>query len=184
MFLDSVCTAVSKHHHAKLGPYNTAVLITFLDTLHGILMPAEQSGRPEQLRCVVIWDNKSFHQAALFRNWFIDHPQFIVLNLPLYSPFLNTAEEVFLAWRWKEYDCHPLICVPFLQAIDACGEVDVGAFGGWIRYPSMFFPRYNQGEHKKKCIAFVFIYIYLSIYTIFYSWLQCGTKNAKGINLF
>ncbi|KAJ8342595.1 hypothetical protein SKAU_G00325230 [Synaphobranchus kaupii] len=38
------------HHHANLGPYNTARLITFLDTLHGILIPAEQRGGPEQPR--------------------------------------------------------------------------------------------------------------------------------------
>eukprot|EP00063_Salmo_salar_P045229 XP_014020064.1 PREDICTED: uncharacterized protein LOC106581979 [Salmo salar] len=94
----TMCAAVSQqgilHHHANLGPYNTALLITFLDTLHGILIPAEQRGGPEQPRYVVIWDNVSFHWAALVRNWFIDHPQFIVLYLPPYSPFLNPIEEL------------------------------------------------------------------------------------------
>ena len=63
------CAAVSQqgvlHPHAKLCPYNTALLITFLDTLHGILIPAELRGGPEQPRYVVIWDNVSFHRAAL-----------------------------------------------------------------------------------------------------------------------
>ncbi|XP_041118603.1 uncharacterized protein LOC121322555 [Polyodon spathula] len=142
----TMCTAVSQqgvlHHHANLGPYNTALLITFLDTLHGILIPAEQKGGPEQPRYVVICDNVSFHRAALVRNWFIDHPQFIVLYLPPYFPFLNPIEEFFSAWRWKVYDHHPLPCMPLLQAMeDACGEVDVGAFGGWIRHSRRFFPR-------------------------------------------
>eukprot|EP00064_Thunnus_orientalis_P010976 superscaffoldBa00001538_g11006 len=41
-----MCTAVSQqgilHHHANLSSYNT-----FLDTLYGILIPAEQRGGPE-----------------------------------------------------------------------------------------------------------------------------------------
>ncbi|XP_029571765.1 uncharacterized protein LOC115163746 [Salmo trutta] len=130
------------HHHANLGPYNTALLITFLDTLHGILIPAEQRGGPEQPRYVVIWDNVSFHRAALVCNWFIDHPDCIVLYLPPYSPFLNPIEEFFSAWRWKAYDRHPLARMPLLQTMeDACGEVDVGAFGGWIRHSRRFFPQ-------------------------------------------
>ena len=88
-----MCTAVRQpgvlHHHANLDPYNTALLVTFMDTLHRILIPAEQRGGPEQLRYAVIWYNLSFHRAALGRNWFIDLPQLIVLCLPPYSPFLN-----------------------------------------------------------------------------------------------
>ncbi|XP_041102761.1 uncharacterized protein LOC121314041 [Polyodon spathula] len=142
----TMCAAISQqgilHHHTNLGPYNTTLLITFLDTLHGILIPAEQTGGPEQPRYVVIWDNVSFHRAALVRNWFIDHPQFIVLYLPPYSPFLHPTEEFFSARRWKVHDCHPLPCMPLLQAMeDACGEVDVEAFGGWIRHSRRFFPR-------------------------------------------
>ncbi len=37
----NMCAAISKngvvHHHATLGPYNTAHIITFLDTLHDML---------------------------------------------------------------------------------------------------------------------------------------------------
>nr|XP_024657137.1 mitogen-activated protein kinase kinase kinase kinase 5 [Maylandia zebra] len=36
-----------------------------------------------------------------------DHPSFMALNLPPYSPFLNPIEEFFSAWRWKVYDHHP-----------------------------------------------------------------------------
>lgn len=85
------------HHHANLGPYNTAILITFLDTLHDILIPTEQRGGPEQPRYVAIWDNVSFHRAAMVHIWFIDHPQFIVLYLRPYSPFLNPIEEFLSA---------------------------------------------------------------------------------------
>ncbi|XP_066545881.1 uncharacterized protein LOC136712949 isoform X2 [Amia ocellicauda] len=63
----TMCAAVL-HHHANLGPYNTAFLITVLDTLHRILIPAEQRGGPEQPKFV------SFHRDALVRNWFMDHP--------------------------------------------------------------------------------------------------------------
>ncbi|XP_038141857.1 uncharacterized protein LOC119784069 [Cyprinodon tularosa] len=65
----TMCAAMTHHgiihHHATLGPYNTAHLITFLDTLHNTLIPPDQIDGPEQLRYVVIWDNVSFHRAAL-----------------------------------------------------------------------------------------------------------------------
>jgi hypothetical protein len=91
----SPCAAVSQqgvlHHHANLGPYITALLITILDTLHGILIPAEQRGGLEQ----TTWDNVSFQRATLVRNWVINHPQCIVLYLPPYPPFLNPIELFF-----------------------------------------------------------------------------------------
>nr|XP_054586935.1 uncharacterized protein LOC129152497 [Nothobranchius furzeri] len=46
------------HHHATLGPYNSAHLITFLDTLHNTLIPPDQVDGPEQPRYVVIRDNR------------------------------------------------------------------------------------------------------------------------------
>nr|XP_054598092.1 uncharacterized protein LOC129163732 [Nothobranchius furzeri] len=36
------------HHHATLGPYNSAHLITFLDTLHNTLIPPDQVDGPEE----------------------------------------------------------------------------------------------------------------------------------------
>lgn len=68
------------HHHAILGPYNTAHNITFLDTLHNTLMPNDQG--PEQPMCIIIWDNVSFHQTAVVNNWFTGHLLFMALNLP------------------------------------------------------------------------------------------------------
>lgn len=48
----TMCAAISQngvvHHHATLGPYNTAHIITFLDTLHDILTNVQ----PEQTRYV------------------------------------------------------------------------------------------------------------------------------------
>ncbi len=47
----TMCAAISQngvvHHHATLGPYNTAHIITFLDTLHDMLTNVQ---RPEQTR--------------------------------------------------------------------------------------------------------------------------------------
>ena len=84
----TMCAAITHHgvihHHATLGPYNTAHLITFLDTLHNTLIPPDQIDGPEQLRYVVIWDNVSFHRAALVHNWFIPG-SLVSLHTPLSS---------------------------------------------------------------------------------------------------
>ncbi|XP_039672067.1 insertion element IS630 uncharacterized 39 kDa protein-like [Perca fluviatilis] len=142
----TMCAAITHqgviHHHATLGPYNTAHLITFLDTLHHTLIPPDQVDGPEQLRYVVIWDNVSFHRAALVHNWFTAHPRFLVLYLPPYSPFLNPIEEFFSAWRWKVYDRNPQTRIPLLQAMeDACGDIAADAFHGWNRHARRYFPR-------------------------------------------
>ncbi len=122
----TMCAAIT--HHGVMGPYNTAHLITFLDTLHNTLIPPDQVDGPEQLRYVVIWDNISFHRAALVRNWFTAHPCFLVVYLPPYSPFLNTIEDFFSAWRWKVCDRNPQTRIPFLQAMeDACGDIAADA---------------------------------------------------------
>lgn len=88
----SFCATVSfrglLYHHAKLGPYNTQHIISFLDALHNIAV----QDRPEQPRFVVVWDNVSFHRAALVRTCFTNHNQFEVVYLPPYSPFLNPIE--------------------------------------------------------------------------------------------
>ncbi|KAL0154437.1 hypothetical protein M9458_050259 [Cirrhinus mrigala] len=139
----TMCAAISQngvvHHHATLGPYNTAHIITFLDTLHDMLTNVQ---RPEQTRYVIIWDNVSFHRAALVRNLFTDHPLFTVLNLPPYSPFLNPVEEFFSAWRWKVYDRHPHQRIALLQAMEeACGDIDQASCQAWIRHSRRYFPR-------------------------------------------
>ncbi len=142
----TMCAAITHHgvihHHATLGPYNTAHLITFLDTLHNTLIPPDQVDGPEQLRYIVIWDNVSFHWAALVRNWFTAHPRFLVVYLPPYSPFLNPIEEFFSAWRWKVDARNPQTRIPLLQAMeDACGDIAADAFHGWNRHARRYFPR-------------------------------------------
>ncbi|XP_067220523.1 uncharacterized protein [Chanodichthys erythropterus] len=56
---------------------------------------------------VVVWDNVQFHHSALVREWFENHPQFRMVFLPPYSPFLNPIEEFFSSWRWKVHDRNP-----------------------------------------------------------------------------
>nr|XP_029480639.1 uncharacterized protein LOC115103815 [Oncorhynchus nerka] len=98
----TMCAAVGQqgvpHHHANLGPYNTALLITFLDTLHGILIPDEQRGGPEQL---------------------VDRPPTIYCPIPpTIFPIPKPNWRDFLAWRRKVYDRHPLTRMPLLQAME------------------------------------------------------------------
>ncbi|XP_048064645.1 uncharacterized protein LOC125279239 [Megalobrama amblycephala] len=117
---------------------NTGHILTFLDAIHTMLVPD-----PDQVpaRFVVIWDNVSFHRAVLVQNWFATHPQFVVLYLPPYSPFLNPIEEFFSAWRWKVYDRQPFARMPLLQAMeDACGDIEVASVQGWIRHARRYFP--------------------------------------------
>ncbi|KAL3973649.1 receptor-type tyrosine-protein phosphatase U [Sarotherodon galilaeus] len=71
----TLCAAISLrgllHHHAKLGPYNSQHILTFLDALHNIVV----QNRPDQPRFVEIWDNVSFHRAALVQAWVSNHNQ-------------------------------------------------------------------------------------------------------------
>ena len=77
--------AVTLHHNSILGPYNTTLIICFLNTLHD----TEVQDRSEQPQFVVFWGNVSFYWAALVRDWFINHNRFIALNLPPYTPFFR-----------------------------------------------------------------------------------------------
>ena len=141
----TLCAAINHHgilhHHSILGPYNTARLLTFLDTLHNTVIPPDQPDNAEQPRYVVIWDNVSFHRATLVRTWFTNHPRFLALPLPPYSPFLNAIEEFFSAWRWKVYARNPQAQIPLIQAMEeACGDIAPEAFQGWIRHTRRYFP--------------------------------------------
>ncbi|XP_060799027.1 uncharacterized protein LOC132900766 isoform X2 [Neoarius graeffei] len=138
----TLCAAISLrgllHHHCKIGAYNAQNIIAFLDALHFTVV----QDRPDQPRFVVIWDNVSFHRAALVRDWFDNHNLFDVMYLPPYSPFLNPIEEFFSAWRWRVYDHQPHARVPLLQAMNqACGDIDVQAIQAWIRHSRAYFPR-------------------------------------------
>lgn len=138
----TLCAAISfrglLHHHSKIGAYNTQHIIAFLDALHFTVV----QDRPDQPRFVVIWDNVSFHRAALVRDWFNNHNHFNVMYLPPYSPFLNPIEEFFSAWRWRVYDRQPHARQPLLQAMEqACGDIDVQSIQAWIRHSRAYFPR-------------------------------------------
>lgn len=115
------------HRHVKVGPYNMAQLLQFLDQPHNNILQQEgEPGQPEQAQYVVIWDKVSFHLAALVRAWFNDHPRFTVLFLPAYSPFLNPIEDFFSAWWWRVYDHNPYAQQNLLEAmVDASGDVSV-----------------------------------------------------------
>lgn len=148
----TMCAAMNHHgilhHHAHLGAYNTARLLAFLDGLHDLLIPPGRMDVPHRIHYIVIWDNVSFHRAALVRGWFQDHPRFSTLFLPPYSPFLNPIEEFFSAWRWKVYERNPQGRVPLLQAMEeACGDVSVEACQGFIRHSRRFFQRCLDREH-------------------------------------
>lgn len=139
----TMCAAITQngvlHHNARMGPYNTGHILTFLDAIYTMLVP-DPNQAPS--RFVVIWDNVSFHRAVLVQNWFATHPQFLVLYLPPYSPFLNPIEEFFSAWRWKVYDRQPHARMPLLQAMeDACGDIEVASVQGWMRHARRYFPR-------------------------------------------
>ncbi len=140
----TLCAAISLrgllHHHAKLGPYNSQHILTFLDALHNIVV----QNRPDQPRFVVIWDNVSFHRAALVQAWFTNHNQFEVVYLPPYSPFLNPIEEFFSAWRWRVYDRRP-------HASSAGNGTGLRRHSGdrihgWFRHARGYFPRCLAGE--------------------------------------
>ncbi|KAK0135588.1 hypothetical protein N1851_028538 [Merluccius polli] len=92
----TLCAAITQngvlHHHANLGPYNANLILAFLDRLHEIVTALNQV---DQMRYIVVWDNVSFHRAALVQNWFHEHPEFEVLYLPPYSPFRNPIEVFF-----------------------------------------------------------------------------------------
>ena len=116
----SLCAAISVrgllYHHAKIGPYNTQHIITFLDALHNIAV----QDRPELLLLSGIMS------VSIGLLWFTNHNQFEVVYLPPYSPFLNPIEKLFSAWRWRVYDLQPHARVPLLQAMEqACGDIDV-----------------------------------------------------------
>ena len=96
------------HRHAHMGPYNTALILTFLDQLHNITA----ANQINHMQYIVVWDNVSFHRSALVQNWFQQHPHFTVLYLPPYSPFLNPIEDFFSAWRWKVYDLRSRLRYP------------------------------------------------------------------------
>ncbi len=144
----TLCAAITQngvlHHHANLGPYNANLILAFLHRLHEIVTAINQV---DQMRYIVVWDNVSFHRAALVQNWFHEHPEFEVLYLPPYPPFLNPMEEFFSVWRWKVYDLRPYDRLPLIQAMEqACDHIEAASVQGWIRHTRRFFQRCLANE--------------------------------------
>ncbi len=146
----TLCAAISHHgvlhHHATLGPYNTQHLLDFLNHLYCSIIQQEP-GRAEQPQYVVIWDNVSFHHAALVHNWFNDHPRLSNMFLPAYFPFLNPIEEFFLHGGGK-FDRNPYERENLLQAIEeACGDIAIESIRDWIRHNRAFSPLPCKRKH-------------------------------------
>lgn len=141
----TMCATISEDgvvgRRPHIGPYNAALLVTFLDEL-------DQVCRAEGVTYVIVWDNVRFHHAHVVQAWFQAHAQFTILYLPPYSPFLNPIEEFFSAWRWKVHDRHPHEQVTLLQAMDdACNDITADQCQAWIRHARRFFPRCLANEN-------------------------------------
>ncbi len=136
------------HHHAKLGPYNTRHILTFLDALHDAVV----QDRSEQPRFVVVWDNVSFHRAALVRDWFTNPDQFAVVYLPPYSPFLNPIEYFFSTWRWCVYDRQTHARMPLLQAMEETLTLALhwGIVNPWMdsAHKALFSPLLSRRKYR------------------------------------
>lgn len=78
-------------HHAMLSPCKTTHIITVLDTQHNFSFPM---ARAVQV-CCHLGQRKFPPGWSLVRNWFIDHPQDLMLNLPPYSQILNPMEGIW-----------------------------------------------------------------------------------------
>ncbi len=93
----TMCAAISENgvstHLPHIGPYNTQLLLAFLNTLYRDLIPEQERGFVRHY--VVVWDNVSFHRSNIVRDCLAAHERITVEFLPPYSPFLNPIEEFF-----------------------------------------------------------------------------------------
>ncbi|XP_059404951.1 uncharacterized protein LOC132140157 [Carassius carassius] len=143
----TMCAAISENcvstHIPHIVPYNTQLLLAFLNALYRDLIPEQERGlvRPHLPNSVVVWDNVSFHRTNSVRDWFAAHERITVEFLPPYSPFLNPIEEFFSAWRWKVYDHRPQNQMSLLDAMNAaCEDITADHCRGWVRHSRRFFP--------------------------------------------
>ncbi len=74
-------------HIPHIVPYNTQLLLVFLNTLYRDLIPEQERRlvRPHLLNYVVVWDNVSFHRINIVRDWFAAHERMTVEFLPQYT---------------------------------------------------------------------------------------------------
>ncbi len=134
----TMCAAISLrgllHHHAKLGPYNTQHILTFLDALHDAVV----QDRSEQRRFVVVWDIVSFHQP--WSIWSCILTPLLAISKPYWI--------FFPALRWRVYDHQRHARMSLLQAMEeACGDIEGTSIHGWIRHTRRYFPRCQVGEN-------------------------------------
>lgn len=92
---DAISENCVSTHILHIGPYNTQLLLAFLNTLYRDLIPEHQRSlvRPDLPNYVIVWDNVSFHQTNIVREWFAGHERIRMEFLPPSSPFLNPIEE-------------------------------------------------------------------------------------------
>ncbi len=140
-----MCAAISENsvstHLPHIGPYNTQLLLAFLNTLHRDLTPEQERGLVRPYLPNYVWDNVSFHRTNIVRDWFAAHERITVELLSPYSPFLNPIEEYFSAWRWKVYDHRPQDQMSLLDAMNAaCEDITADHCRGLVRYSRRFFP--------------------------------------------
>jgi transposase len=93
-----MCAAISENavstHIPYIGPYNTQLLLSFLNTLYRDLITEHQRGlvRPDLPKYAIVWNNVSFHRTNIVREWFAAHERTTMEFRPPSSPFLNLIE--------------------------------------------------------------------------------------------
>ncbi len=137
-----MCAAISENgvstHLTHIGPYNTQLLLAFLNTLYRDLIPEQERSlvRPYFPNYVVVWDNVNFHRTIIVR--FAAHERITVEFLP---PFPNPIEEFFSVWRWKLYDHRPQYQMSLLDAMNAaCEDITADHCRGCVRHSRRIFP--------------------------------------------
>lgn len=143
----TMCAAISENgvstHIPHIGPYNTQLLLSFLNTLYRDLIPEHQRGlvRPDLPNDVIVWDNVSFHRTNIVREWFAALERITMDFLPPSSQFLYRTESFFSARRWKVYDYQAQDQMSLLDAVnDACEDITCDQCRGWLRHARRFFP--------------------------------------------
>ncbi len=116
-----MCAAISNtgvtHHVPRIGPYN------FLGGFYNQLIPVDDRGlvRPDFPNYVVFGMGLVFTAPSMSEN---AHQRILREFFPVYSPFLNSMEEFFSAWRSKVHDHCPHNQFSLLDAMNAgCGDI-------------------------------------------------------------
>ncbi len=149
----TMCAAISENgvstHLPHIGPYNTQLLLVFLNTLYGDLIPEQERGllRPHLPNYVVIWDNISFHRTNIVRDWFAAHERITVEFLPPYS-IPKSNRRVFSEWRWKDHKIRCLCWMPWMLHVRT-SQLIIAGDGCVIQ--GDFSPVHGNGKHQMWC---------------------------------